>query len=786
MFRSFLKTGLRNLWRSKGFSALNICGLAIGMASAMIILLWVQNELSYDRFYPKIDRLYQAWNRDKWDDKLECWNSTPKIMAPSLKLEYPEIEKASRVNWNQNLLFNVGEKNLYSQGTMVDPDFLTMFSWPFEQGDPNTALNNPTSIILTKKLAKKLFGNGEAIGKVIKIDNKDNFTVSGVMKDLPNNTGFNFEYLLPWTYMVTRNQMDSSWWNNSTRTYVQLNPKTQISALNTKIKNVTKTHCGQGQTTEVFLYPVKQLRLHGEFTNGVPTGGRIEMVRVFIIIAVFILLIACINFMNLSTARSEKRAKEVGIRKVSGALKGSLIGQFLFESVMISIIAGILALVIVQLCLPSFNILTRKQLGIAYSDIYFWLSFLGFILFTGILAGSYPAFFLSSFKPVMVLKGSFKKVNALITPRKVLVVLQFTFAIILIICTIIIQQQIKYAQSRENGYDKGNLVFINMAGEIEKSYKLIANDLLRDKIAVSISKTSSPITDSWSNTWGFKWEGKAPTDKTIVNVYCSDGDLVKTTGMKIVKGRDINLRTFLTDSFAAVINEAAAKAMSFKNPIGQNLRYDTNYHVIGVVKDFIMESPYEPIRPIVVMGPHNQFFNTIHIKLNKENSTAKNIAGMEKIFKQYNPQYPFEYKFVDEAYAEKFASEQVTGSLAGWFSFLTIFISCLGLFGLATYMAQNRIKEIGVRKVLGASVTNITTLLSKDFLKLVVLSLIIASPVAWYAMFKWLEGFKYHTPINWWIFIMAGSLALLIAFLTVSYQAIRAALMNPAKSLRSE
>lgn len=786
MFKSILKTGLRNLWKSRGFSLLNICGLAIGMASAMIILLWVQNELSFDRYYPKIANLYQMWNRDKWDNNLECWNSTPKIMAPSLKLEFPEVEKATRVNWNQNLLFNIGEKNLYSEGTMVDPDFLTMFSWPFEKGNPNTALNNPTSIVITNKLAKKLFGNGEAMGKIVKVDNKDNFTVSGVMKDLPNNTGFSFEYLLPWSYMAAHGNMDSSWGNNSTRTYVQLKPNTNITALNAKIKNVTKKHSGEGQTTEVFVYPVSELRLHGQFTNGVPTGGRIEMVRVFVIIAIFILLIACINFMNLSTARSEKRAKEVGIRKVSGALKGSLISQFLFESVMISFIAGLFALLIVQLCIPSFNTLTRKELSIAYSDIYFWLAFFGFILFTGILAGSYPAFFLSSFRPVAVLKGSFKKVNALITPRKVLVVLQFTFAIILIICTIIIQQQIQFAQDRENGYDKSNLVFVSMAGDIEKNYKLIRDELYRDKIAVSVSKTSSPITDSWSNTWGFQWEGKSKTDKTIVNVYVSDGDMVKTSGMKIIEGRDINTTNFLTDSFAAVINEAAVKAMGFKNPIGQNLRYDTNYHVVGVVKDFIMESPYEPIRPIVILGPHQQYYNTVHIKFSKENATAKNIAGMEKIFKQYNPQYPFEYKFVDEVYAEKFVNERVTGSLAGWFSFLTIFISCLGLFGLATYMAQNRIKEIGVRKVLGASVTNITALLSKDFLKLVVLSLVIASPVAWFAMYKWLAGFTYRTPINWWVFIMAGFLAVLIAVMTVSYQAIRAALSNPAKSLRTE
>lgn len=786
MIRNYLKVAFRNLWRSKGFSIINISGLAIGMASAILILLWIQNEMSFDRCHAKQDRLYQAWNRGKIGDKLECWSTTPKILGPTLKQDYPEVDKETRVNWDQTLLFSVGEKRLNVEGTMVDPDFLQIFSFPLLKGDPNTALNSVYSIIVTEKLAKKLYGTDDVIGKVIKVDNKDNCTITAVMKDLPNNTKFDFEFLLPWSYLEMNHQGDSSWGNNSTQNYVLLKPNASVTAFNSKIKNIIIDHMNGKEQIEVFLYPMSQLHLYSKFENGTVVGGKIDMVRLFGIIAGFILLIACINFMNLSTARSEKRAREVGIRKVVGAKKGTLIGQFLGESILLSLIAGILALGLVQLSLPAFGTLVNKELFVPYDKFYFWLSAIGFVLFTGVLAGSYPAFYLSSYKPVSVLKGKFKAVNALITPRKVLVVLQFTFAIALIICTIIVQQQIKYAQEREVGYNKNDLVYHFLEGDIEKNYTLIKNELLNTGIATSVTKTSAPVTQGWSDSWDFVWEGKDPNDRTDFDRYCVDESIVKTAGFSLVEGRDFDLKSYPTDSTGVILNQSAVKAMNFKSPLGQIIKDNgIDWHVIGVIKDFILRSPYEPLRPMVIQGSKG-WFNVMHMKFNNQNNMQKNLAETEKIFKRYNPQYPFQPKFVDDEYAKKFNDEKRTQALAGLFAGLTIFISCLGLFGLATYMAENRIKEIGVRKVLGASVMNITSLLSKDFLKLVIISLIIASPLGWWSMNAWLQGYPYHINIEWWVFVVAGGLSIIIALLTVSYQSIKAAISNPVNSLRSE
>jgi len=788
MLRSYLKIAFRNLTRNKSFSILNIAGLAIGMASAMLILLWVENELKYDNFYKNSDRLYQSWNRDRGNKELNCWNNTPKILGPTLKKDYPEIEKATRVNWDATTLLNVGEKKLNVTGTMVDPDFLTMFGFPFLSGNMNTALDNPGDIVITNKLSKELFGDEDAMGKKIRIDNKHDFIVTAVMKDLPRYTDFDFEFLLPWSYMHTVDQDDSSWGNNSTHNFVLLRPNASIASVNKKIEDIIIKHGEHGWTTKSFLYPVSRLHLHSNFVNGVETGGKIETVKVFIIIAAFILLIACINFMNMSTARSEKRAKEVGIRKVVGAERKSLVGQFIGESVLIAFIAGGLALILAQLFLPAFNNLTGTQLFIDYGNPFFWLVFIWFILVTGILAGSYPAFFLSSFNPVSVLKGGFKKVHAAVTPRKILVVTQFTFAIVLIVSTLIIRQQTTYAQEREAGYEKNNLTYVFLSGDIQKNYDLIRNDLLEKGIALSVTKTSAPLTEGW-NSGGASWTGRNPNDRTEFNYYNSDGNLVKTAGLQLVQGRDIDMKNYPTDSTAVILNEAAVKAMGFKNPLGQIIdhgQWDADWHVIGVVKDFILQSPYDPIRPMIIQGPRANWFNLIHIKLNNARSTAVNIAAMEKIFKQYNPNYPFEYHFIDEQYAKKFSDEQKTGTLTAFFAGLTIFISCLGLFGLAAYMAENRIKEIGVRKVLGASVASITTLLSKDFLRLVLISILIASPVAWWAMNKWLSGYDYHIQISWWIFVAAGAISIFITLCTVSFQAVKAAVANPIKSLRTE
>jgi putative ABC transport system permease protein len=649
-------------------------------------------------------------------------------------------------------------------------------------------LNRPNDIVLTRNTAKTLFGDADPMGKTVHLDNKYNMTVTGVMKDLPGNTQFDFGYVLPWNCMRWFGEDDNNWDQNSTRNYVLLKAHTNIAALNARIATIYKEHVTDA-TTRVFLYPVPQLHLYGSFDkNGLPDGGKMDAVKVFIAIAGLILLIACINFMNMSTARSEKRAKEVGIRKVSGALRGSLIGQFLGESILLTAIAGVLAIFVAELCLPAFNTLTQKQLTIDFRDPRLLAFFLGFILFTGVVAGSYPAFFLSSFRPVAVLKGHFKKTHALVSSRKALVVVQFSVAIILIICTMIIQQQVRYAESRETGYNKQNLISVGILGEINQHYDLIRQELLNDGVAISVSRSGSPLTETWSNASG-DWVGKDPNDKTGFNYFDTDGDIVKTAGLQLLQGRDIDPRHYPTDSNAVVLNESALRVMGFKHPIGQIINkgaWGTDWHVIGVIKDFVFESPYDNIKPMIFQGPKANDFKMIQVKLNGAHTTADNLAAVEKIFRQYNPHYPFEYSFVDEAYARKFHEEQTTATLTTVFAGLTVFISCLGLFGLAAYMAENRVKEIGVRKVLGASVAHITTLLSRDFVLLVGIAILLASPIAWWSMHRWLAGYTYHVTISGWTFLLAGMVALLIAVFTVSFQAIRAALANPATSLRSE
>ncbi|HEY8915403.1 MAG TPA: ABC transporter permease [Chitinophaga sp.] len=792
MIRNFFKVAYRNLLRNKGFSAINITGLAVGMAAAILIFMWIYDEQSYDGFHKNKDRIYEVWNRVAIEGKVTCWNTVSAPTARAVEKDLPEIERTVRADSYGNLLFSVGEKKVLKSGMVVDTGFLQVFSFPMIKGNPLTALNDVHSVVLTESTAKSLFGNDDAIGKIIRIENKDNYTVTGVVKDPPANTRFQFDYLLPWSYIKYGEGQDYGWNDNSTPTYVLLKPNVNHAAADRKVKDLRQHYSDDAKTMkwELFLYPLERWRLYSSFTNGVEdNGGRSTFIKIFSIIAGLILLIACINFMNLSTARSEKRAKEVGIRKVVGAQKSTLIGQFIGESVFIAFLAGMVAIILVWVSLPAYNQLTDKKLSLDYGNIYTWLAFIGFILFTGLLAGSFPAFFLSSFQPVKVLKGTFKKANALVTPRKVLVVLQFTSAIVLIICTIIVKQQIDYARNRETGYNKDNLVYIFMTGTIPKNYTLIKNELLESGIARSITRTNSPLTERWSNGWGQNWEGKDPNDKTTFDRYLSDEGLGVTAGLQFVQGRDFDLKQYPTDSTGLIINESALKVMKFKDPIGKVVGdLGINWHIVGVIKDFILTSPYEPTRPILICGAKSSFmtFQVIQIKLNGSNATTKNLAKAATIFRKYNPEYPFEYKFVDDSYAQKFENEQRQGTLAALFAGLTIFISCLGLFGLAAYMAENRIREIGVRKVLGASITGITTLLSKDFVKLVIISFIIAAPLSYWCMDKWLQSYEYRVSIQWWVFALACCLSIAIAILTVSYQAIRAAMANPVESLRKE
>jgi putative ABC transport system permease protein len=791
MIRNYVKTAWRNLIRGKSFSVINILGLTIGMAGAMLILLWIHNEISFDKFHSNKDNLYEVYGLgSNVDGKAVAIDVTSQPLGLALKQNYPEVEEQSRVASVNSFLFTIDKKSFTGiPGSFVDPSFLSMFTFPLLEGNINEQLRNVYSITITEKLAKKLFGTIDAIGKTIRIDSVDNFTVKGVLKDLPSNTRFDFEYLLPWEYLKKIGWNNDSWLSNNTPTYILLKPNTDLVAFNAKIKDITRRETGRKDIWTHFLFPLNQWHLYGDFENGQPVGGRIETVRVFALIAAFILLIACINFMNLSTASSEKRAKEVGIRKVAGAGKGLLIGQFIVESFLTALMAGIISLLIVQLALPAFNILTNTKLTISFGSLYFWSFVILFILITGLLAGSYPAFYLSSFTPVGIFKKQFKRNNAAASPRKILVILQFTFAIVLIISTIVVRNQIEYAQHRDSGYSKNNLIQVDFLGDLGKNYSLIKHDLLTRGIATSVTKTMTDLVRGGYHSWGLRWPNEVPKDTTTtITIYSEDADLVKTAGMHLIAGRDIDINRYPADSFSVLLNETAVNTMGFSDPVGQiiNNPFDRiNWHVVGVVRDYIQGSPYDKIPPTVIYGP-GAWFNMMQIKLSSSNSTAENLAKAEKVFKIYNAAYPFNYRFADEQYARQFDEQQRTKTMAGLFAFLAIFISCLGLFGLSAYVVESRTKEIGVRKVLGASVTSIAKLLSVDFIKLVVVSLAIATPVAWYAMNRWLSDYSYRINIGWGIFAVAGTLAIAIALLTVSFQTVKAAIVNPVKGLRTE
>ena len=791
MIKNFFKTAWRGMIKNKFYSIINILGLTIGMTSAILILLWIHNEMSHDRFYEKTDRIYLANNRDKVNGEMFAWNNTPKPLGLAIKKDYPEVEDVVRLNeYAANFLLTVGDKHFSLHGEFADSDFLKMFSLPLLQGNAATALNSPNGIVLTQQLAIKLFGNEDAMGKTVRIDTADNFTVTAVLKDLPPNTRFNFEYVLPWSYSTKKGIDDNNWTNNNVLTYILLKPGTSQAAFDAKIKNIIISHTANSadkSTTQVFTQRLNDTWLYEKQENGKYVGGRIERVKLFSIIAALILMIACINFMNLSTARSEKRGKEVGIRKVIGAQKKSLIAQFIAESIMLAFIAGVLSIIVVLFVLPAYDQLVGVKLFIDFSNPYYWLFAVLFILFTGLLAGLYPAFYLSSFKPIKVLKGTFKLSGSVVTPRKVLVVLQFTFAIILIIGTIIVEEQIKYAQNRDAGYSRDNLAFIIEFGDAHKNYELIKRGLLESGAATAVAQTSAPMTESWGDSWGFSWNGSTESDKkTDFNMFSADDDFAKAMKIKVLQGRGIDVNQYKTDSNACLLNEAAVKVMHLKNPIGTEIRSGNNKaHVVGVIKDFILGTPYEPVQQMIIVGP---IFggDVINFRVNPKPTFAANLQKAENVFKQYNPQYPFNVRFYDHEYDLKFQGEKQTATLAGLFAGLTILISCLGLLGLATFVAEARIKEIGVRKVLGASVRGIVALLSKDFLKLVLISFLIASPVAWIVMHNWLASYTYRVDISLWVFVIAGLLSATIAFMTVSFQAIKAAIANPVKSLRTE
>lgn len=792
MINNYIKIAWRNLLKNKAFSSINIIGLAIGMAGALLIALWLQNMLSMDRFHKKGDRLYVISNRDMNQGQMWAWVNTPKIMGPTLKKDFPDIEKFTRYDQFNNFLTTYNNKKIVSQVAFVDPGFFDMFSFPIVKGNKNKLLQNANSVVLTQKFAETLFGNSDPVGKTIKIDSVNLVTVDAVLQDLPNNTSMQFDYLLSWEYAKKIGYTDDNWQNNSIETYVLLRETTPLEAFNNKIRLVSQNHINVGNneirsTNEIFAFPYQDAYLYNKSVNGTYTAGRIQLVHLFTWIGSFILLVACINFMNLSTARSERRAKEVGVRKVVGADRKSLIAQFIVESVLISFAAMILAVGCIILILPAFNNLVEKNLHISLLSGSNWLFLIIFTIITGVLAGSYPAFFLSSFKPLKTLKGKLNSYKRGLSVRSILVILQFSIAIILTIATIIIFQQIQHTKDRDRGYDDNGLLVSSISGELEKNYLNLRNELLASNAVVSVSKNMSPVTDRYSNGMGFSWPGSSESDKKVsFNRFSTDADAVENLGFTLLSGRDIDIYKYKTDSNAMLLTETAVKSMRLQNPIGQVIHGDReDWTVVGVIKDFIVDSPYGETLPMIIFGPKSWFTN-IHYRLNPNNSTVNNLKTVADIFKKFNPDYPFEYKFIDKNFEAKFKETQSIGTLSMLFAVLTIFISCLGLFALIAYMAETRMKEIAVRKVLGASVGQLTSLLSVDFIKLVLIAILIASPIAWWVMDNWLQDYNYRIEIQWQYFAAAGLMAILISLATISFQTIKAALANPVDSLRDE
>lgn len=788
MYRNYLKVAMRNLARNKAFSTINISGLVIGITSAALIMLWINNELSYDRFHPDSKRLYEAWNRSTHEGNINCWDVTPAILAPTLK-EFPEVEEAiSYADWEAEFLFKRDDVKFTSTaGPFTDPGFLRIFNFPLLQGDPEKALSDPHDIVLTERFSKRLFGDHDALGESLTLEiegNELNFQVSGIMQDLPNNTNFYFDYLLPLSLMESMGYADDFWGNNSVRTYVRLQPNASLDAFNAKIRNLESERTSGEMTNEIFLYPVSELRLHSSFVNGVPEGGRIEVVRLFEIVAFFIILISCINFMNLSTARSESRMKEIGIRKTIGAGRTSLLGQFMTESVLMALFAGLIALLVIQLGLPYFNHLTDKKLTIDYANPVYWGGIAALIVLVGLLAGSYPAVYLSSFRPARVLASVAGRSK--ITVRRVLVVFQFSFSIILVIAMLVIRQQIQFAQERQTGYIRDKLIYHSLNGDIVKNFDAYRNELLSSSVAASVTMTSAPITERWSMTSGLSWPG---VNKSEIGFdrFCADQQFAKTAGLRIIDGRDLDLERFSTDSSAALINETAAKRMELEHPVGEKfVDSGHDWHIVGVFRDFLLQSPFEKPSPMIVEGSRQGWFNMVHIRLSESAPIRESLARATDVFRKYSPEYPFEYHFVDEEYEKKFNDEKRAQNLAAVCGGLSIIISCLGILGLSIFMAQKRIKEIGVRKIFGATILNVITLLSREPVRLMVIALVIASPLAWWAMGQWLERYEYKVSIGWWVFALTAGATLAIVLVTISIQTIRSALANPVESLRHE
>jgi putative ABC transport system permease protein len=793
MIGSYLIIFWRNLVKAKTLSFINVAGLAVGMTFIILIGLWVRSEITFDNFHSNGDRIVMIMKNSESNGERTTGASVPLPLYDELKNSYPEIENITRLDWGGIHNLAVNERKFMRFGHYADPGFLKMFSFDILSGNGEAMLNAPASIVLTRSLAQLLFGHDDPLGKAVRLDNKHELLVTGVLGDIPHNSSLQFDFLIPYEFNVLSDPSVLSrraWWgDNFLRNIVELRKGTSLEEFSSRIKTIIRDVRDDNKEGYLFIHPLRKWHLYDDFKEWVNVGGRIEYVNLFAFIGVFILLIACINFMNLATARSEKRIKEVGIRKAIGSGRFQLAGQFLTESILTVFISLIISMVLANLLIPFMKDLGLKSVSINNAflneGVWFPVILLGACIVTGLLAGSYPAIYLSSFIPIRALKGVVRAGQGVITTRKFLVVTQFTLSIMLMIATIVVYRQIEHAKSRPLGYDPQNIMSIGVTEDLKKNFSALKLDLMNLGFIESVSKMSSPMTDIYSAWTDFSWAGKDPNTDILLSVIMTEYDYEKTTKIKLLQGRSFS-RLFASDSNAVMINESALKIMGFKDPIGETIDFgDQKLKVIGVVADVVMTDPFDPVRPaIYLFNPDRVGDIALRLKHNTDVHSA--IASIQSIVEKYNPAYPFEYKFVEDEFEKKFVFEAQVGRLAGVFACLAIFISCLGLFGLVAFMAEQRVKEIGVRKILGASVIHLWNLMSASFIYLVLLSFAIATPLAFMFLESWLEKYSYRTSLSWWVFGVAGIGALLVTLITVSFQAIKAAMANPVRSLRSE
>ncbi|TAG51995.1 MAG: ABC transporter permease, partial [Cytophagales bacterium] len=790
MLRNYLKIALRNLVKNKVYSFINIGGLAMGMSVAMLIGLWIYDELSFNKYHKNYDKIGQVLIKsiDNGEIHVNKTMSLPIGLAlnSSYGRDFKHIVMASN---SQEHIVSEGIKNFNGKGRYMQANAPEMLTLNIESGS-SKGLKDLNSILLSSSFAKMIFGDAPPLNRIVRIDNNVDVQVVGVYSDLPSNSEFNdLNYILPWDLLMFSRGKEwydyslTQWNSNFLHIYVQLAENVSFEQASFKIKNLKRDNMdaeyASNRKPEVFIYPMKKWNLYSKFENGVGTSEKLQSIKYFGIIGIFVLLLACINFINLSTARSEKRAKEVGIRKTVGSVRGQLITQFLSEAFLTAILALLASIVIVILLLPWFNNIAEKEISFPFSNILFWLASIGFTIIVSVLSGLYPAFYLSAFKPVKVLKGAIQVGRFSAIPRKVLVVTQFSVSIVLIIGTIVVFRQIQFSQNRPIGFESDGLIYFDMkTDDIHKHHQVFHDELMKTGVVENMAESDGTINELWSNNTDISWKGKNPNEplQTAFGTIGVSHEFGNTVGWKFVRGRDFS-KTF-NDSNSVVVNEFAVKFMGLKNPIGETIQRGDikKYTIVGVIKDVLMENPFEPVSPTMFfLGPWNKA--TVSIKIKPSISTNEALLKIESVFKKYAPSMPFEFKFADEEFAKKFASIERVGKLTTFFAILAIFISCLGLFGLASFVAEQRTKEIGIRKVLGATVANLWQLLSKDFVVLVIISCLIAAPIAYYFMSEWLQKYTYRTEISWWIFVVAGVGALVITLLTVSYQAIKAALM---------